>query len=139
MSPLFLLLLRACTTPVSVPPSFVSRSPNVNPFYVKFISGNIRVCQGCKGSLRLADYSVPLPPFDLAISRAERRQFRDNKGNLVTPRSEQAAHYRLSINCVKAVEPAFITQSLLVPHDVRPKLSAVHLHVLRTVLKVPDL
>ena len=56
------------TTPVSVPSSFVSRNPNVNPFYAKFISGNIRVCQGCKGSLCLADYSVPLPPFDLTIS-----------------------------------------------------------------------
>ena len=97
------------------------------------------VCQGCKGSLRLADYSVPLPPFDLTISRAERRQFRDNKGNLVTPLSEQAAHYHLSINCIKAVEPAFIPQSLLVPHDVHPKLNAIHLHVLRTVFKVPDL
>ncbi len=27
--------------------------------------------------LRLNDYSVPMPPFDLVVSRAERRQFRD--------------------------------------------------------------
>lgn len=91
------------TTPKSVPPVFVSQIPNVNPFYVNFISGNIRVCQGCKGSLHLADYTVPLPPFDLTISCVERQQFRDNKGNLVTlPRFEQAAHYHLSINCIKA-------------------------------------
>ena len=31
----------------STPPT-----PNVNPFYLKFIKGNIRVCQGCQGSLK---------------------------------------------------------------------------------------
>ena len=35
----------------SNPPSLPA---NPNPFYIKFISGNIRVCQGCKGSLQTA-------------------------------------------------------------------------------------
>ncbi len=92
----------ALTTP-GMPPS---PTPNINPFYIKFISGNIRVCQGCKGSLRLNDYSVPMPPFDLVVSRAERRQFRDSTGILVTPRSKQAVHYHLNIQCFRAVEPS---------------------------------
>ena len=31
----------------------VSPTPNINPFYVKFISRDIHVCQGCKGSLHM--------------------------------------------------------------------------------------
>ena len=99
-------------------------SPNVNPFYLKFIAGSIRVCQGCKGGLRMKDNSIPLPPFDVVIGRAERRQFRDSKGNLITPRSEQAAHYHLNLQCIKAVEPGFVPQSLTIPpmfyHNLLP-------------------
>ena len=38
--------------------------PNTNPFYVNAIKGNIRVCRGCRGSLKYLDGSVPAPPFD---------------------------------------------------------------------------
>ena len=51
--------------------------PNLNPFYVKFIYGNIRMCQGCRSPLRLTDGSIPAPPFDLVMARVERRTFRD--------------------------------------------------------------
>ena len=33
-------------------------APNVNPFYLKFIKGNIRVCQGCRGSLTLSRAAI---------------------------------------------------------------------------------
>ena len=60
MSPLATVVLQQPTNlrlssagqSASVP---VHTSPNVNPFYLKFIAGNIRVCQGCKGSLRMED------------------------------------------------------------------------------------
>ena len=58
-----------------LPPPLVSGNsshvPNVNPFYCKFLGGNIRVCRGCHGSLRTADSGIPPPPFDLVIARAE--------------------------------------------------------------------
>ena len=72
------------TLPQGMPPPLIrmdsssppapSDPPNVNPFYVKF--GNIRVCQGCKGSLRTTDNRVPTP-YDIAAARAENRLFRD--------------------------------------------------------------
>ena len=99
---------------------------NPNPFYVKFITGNIRTCQGCRGTLRTADGSIPTPPYDLAIARAERRQFRDSSGTLITPRKETAAHYHCRLECVIAVEPNFAPLSLNVPSDVYSRLSPVH-------------
>ena len=39
----------------------VSHSTNPNTFYLKFIQGNIRMCQGCRNSLRSVDGKVPPP------------------------------------------------------------------------------
>ena len=54
-------------TPPAPPTVLPANPPNVNQFYLKFIKGNIRVCQGCRGSLKTSDGAVPSPPFDLAV------------------------------------------------------------------------
>ena len=105
--------------------------PNTNPFYVKFMQGNIRMCQGCRSSLRSQDGSIPNPPFDAVIARAERRSFRDKNGVLITPRQEQTCHYHLRLDCVKAVEPTFVPLALQVPGDVLPSLTFIHREYLR--------
>ena len=114
-------------------PSTCSIQPNTNPFYVRFIQGNIRMCQGCRSSLRLQDGSIPVPPFDLVIARAERKTFRDKSGELVTPRQEQTCHYHLRLDCIRAVEPNFVPMALQVPQDVLPSLTNIHREYLRLV------
>lgn len=99
---------------------------NLNPFYMKFITGNIRTCQGCRSSLRVGNGQVPLPPHDLAIARAERRSFRNASGTLITPRKESNAHYHCRLECVKAVEPNFVSFSLRIPSDIHGQLKPVH-------------
>ena len=114
----------------------LSAQPNTNPFYVKFIVGNMRVCQGCRGNLKRLDGSVPAPPFDLCAARAERRSFRDSNGILITPQKEQPSHYHLNLSCIRVVAPTFVTSSLVVPPDVRPKLNVVHKEYLHLVFNV---
>ena len=100
---------------------------NPNPFYLKFITGNIRVCQGCKGSLRTSDNSIPPVPHDVCVARAEKRPYRDaSSGNLVTPSSYKAAHYHLALACIQSVEPTFMPTSLQIPTDVYGQLSQSH-------------
>ena len=94
------------------------------------------MCQGCKSTLRLSDSSVPPPPFDLAIGRSERRQFRDKNGTLVTPRQEQTCHYHLRLDCVISAEPTFVPKSLRIPHDIFPLLTIVHREYLRLVFQL---
>ena len=106
-----------------------SPQPNTNPFYVKFIVGNMRVCQGCRGNLKRLDGGIPAPPFDLCAARAERDSFRDSNGILITPQKEQPAHYHLNLNC-------FVSSSLFVPPDVQPKLNKVHKEYLHLVFNV---
>ena len=51
--------------------------------HTRFIQGDIRMCQGCRSR------SIPVPPFDMVIARAEQKSFRDKNGKLVTPCQEQ--------------------------------------------------
>ena len=108
------------------PPLIHTPQANVNPFYLKPLSGNIRVCQGCRGSLRLPNGSVPAPPFDIVVARMEKRSFRDSDGTLRTPMRPSAAHYHARLTCIRAVEPNFVASTLRVPADVSQFLTPQH-------------
>ena len=128
------------TSPLNIQPQVLSPSstsvPNTNPFYVRFIEGNIRKCQGCKGFLRDSNGGIPAPPFDVCTARAERRTFRDAAGFLRIPQREQPAHYHLNLSCIRAVSPGFVPASLVVPDDIRQTLNTVHTEYLRLVFGV---
>ena len=69
---------------------------NSNPFFVRFIAGNIRVCQDCRGSLRLSDGSVPSTPNNIVITHLERRQYFDKASGMWRyPQKETLNHYHL--------------------------------------------
>ena len=117
----------------NVAPDIVTNS---SPFFIRFIAGNIRMCQGCRSSLRSIDGGIPQPPFDLAIARFERRSYRDKNGELKTPVRDQAAHYHLNVSCVKAASPCFIPAKLVIPSDILSSLSATHKEYLRLMFGV---
>ena len=110
------------------PPPLISNLPpqNINPFYLKKLAGNIRICQGCRGSLRLADGMVPNPPYDVVIAHLEKRQFRDASGMLKIPAKHSAAHYHFCLACIRACDPNFLPTALHIPNDVAGLLSLQH-------------
>ena len=113
--------------------SMLSTSPpNTNPFYLKFITGNIRMCQGCRCSLH-SDGAIPAQPYDLTVARAERRSYRDSSGNLITPSKPTTSYYHCRVDCIQAAEPHFIPRSLRVPADIYSRLSPVHREYLLAV------
>ena len=105
---------------------------NTNPFFLRVIEGNIRMCQGCRTSLRNIDGSIPLAPYDFAIARFE-RSFRDKNGEIQSPMREQAVHYHLKLAYVMAICPDFVASHLLILSDVLGKLNTTHLEYLRLV------
>jgi len=50
VSEMYYASLKAASKVGSTFPSAPTVVPNVNPFYVWFVEGNIRICQGCKSS-----------------------------------------------------------------------------------------
>ena len=113
-------------TSSSLLPQSTGAIPNQNPFFLKFIAGNVRTCQGCKGTLRMANGKVPSPSYDLTIARAERRPYRNTLGTLVTPRKESNTYYHCRLECVRASEPSFVPFSLHISNDVHGKLIPIH-------------
>ena len=116
--------------PHMAPIEMPSASSNPNPFYLKFILGNIWTCQGCRGSLRASDSSIPAAPDDLCIARAEKRPYRDNSGVLVTPSTYKPSHYHAQLTCVRAAEPSFMPHSLSIPPDVSEQLTHEHKYII---------
>lgn len=112
-------------------------SPNMQRqghlFFVCFISGKIRICQGCRGSLRLPDGSVPCPPNDIVIVRLERRPYFDKtSGTWCYPQKETNSHYHLKLSCVVKTEPLFVPSTLQLPLELIECLTPVHLELLAT-------
>lgn len=126
---------------INIHPSFPGPSNSTkafypNPFFLRFIQGNIRMCQGCRTSLRTVDGCVPKPPFDLVVARFERRTFRDKNGELHTPLREQAVHYHLKPCCIRVVAPDFVPSNVTIPADVQPLLTPVHKEYLRLMFSM---
>ena len=111
------------TLPQSLPPPLIRMDPvspaGPNPFYVKFISGNIRVCQGCKGSLKTTDNRIPTHPFDIAAARSENRPFRDASGTLITPKRATTTVVHSAYKQLNLI----LLSSLVIPADMKLKLT----------------
>ena len=118
----------------SQPATFPYQPPNLspapslcNPFCLKFIQGNIQVCQRCKNALRTVNGIILPPSFNLTIARAERRSFRDSSGQIVTPTKETMCHYHCSLPCIQMMMPNFHPDALYISHEIIERLDAVHI------------
>ena len=67
-------------------------------------------CQGCKGSLRLDDNSIPPPPHDLIVSRLECRPFVTSEGTVKVPTKPNSSHYHFNVKCLTTADPNFSKQ-----------------------------
>ena len=132
------------TSPHSIPPAHnlvvprpvtphnlagTKKSPpeSSHPFFIHFIAGNIRTCQGCKNSVRLSDGSIPSPPHDIVVAHLEQRQYFDKKsGEWCYSSKSSNCHYHARLSCIVQVEPLFIPSSLQVPLELKQYLSNVH-------------
>ena len=115
--------------PIHYPAATINnlQQPNYNPFILKFITGNIRICQSCRSSLRKADGSTYQAPFDLCISRLEKRPFwHDPSKTWCSPSRESNAHYCVTVSCVQASCAFFVPSTLMVPPEICGKLNDIH-------------
>lgn len=106
---------------------------NYNPFVLKFIAGNIRICQSCRSSLCLTDGSVPFPPYDLCVSRLDKRPYwHESSRSWFSPTRESNLYYCAKLSCLQVSNPGFIGSSLVIPPDIVHQLSKIHRNYLTT-------
>lgn len=103
---------------MSQPPSGMQQQTfthEKNLFFVHFLVGNIHVCQGCRGSLKLPDGSIPSPSNDIVVACLERRPYFDkSSGMWCQPQKETNSHYNMKLSCVVKVELLFMPSTLQV-------------------------
>ena len=84
------------------------------------------ICQGCRGTVRAADGSIPEAPYNVVVARLEQRPFRDSTGVLKTLSRPSAAHYHVRLTCIRTADPNFVPNSLVIPGDVASILTLQH-------------
>jgi len=101
--------------------------PQSNPFFVKFLTKQIKVCQGCRSGYQrgLNGDALP-PPYDIVIGHFERQQYSYQVTGITRLSRETCAHYHAFPQCILAKFPNFQPTELSIPNEVLLKLNATH-------------
>ena len=115
-----------------VPCPIPESESSAKPFVLKIKTNQIRVCQSCR-----KDYNGPNDTMGLVVARAERRLV----SNLVTRTQflgrESNSHYHLHMSCLKLAKPSFTGEELVMPDEIKSKLTAFQKVYLITCIQVP--
>ena len=97
-----------------------STSPDSSPFTLAFITGNIRVCRGCRQR-----YPKPaLAPLNLCVRHQEWQQFSGPSGDPQTRYGN--VYYHCNIPCIRARWPQFNSSMLHIPPTILVQLLPSH-------------
>ena len=113
----------------SVPPPLIpcNTSPaNDSPFTLAFISGNIRVCRGCRQRF----VKPPSPPHDLCVRHQEWQEFTPVGGSFPQHRYGNV-YYHCNLPCILARCASFSPDQLDIPVSVLVRLLPVHTAFIR--------
>ena len=102
-------------------------SYNYQPFEVKFLTGHIKICAGCRqGYTRGRDGKSLPPPDDLCLVHKEQHWYYNVVNNRQQLSSLSNVHYHLDVSCVKLRYPEFNPLTVQIPPNVRAHLQPSH-------------
>ena len=107
-------------------PSFVQQ-----PFRIGFVTGNISVCNRCKGKY----HKESGPPHDLCVQHEEWRTFTPS-GSTTQQSRFGNVYYHCNVPCICAVWPSFVPSSIVVSPSIQTKLDGVHKQWLHTAFNI---
>ena len=94
------------------------------PYLLKFLTKQIRVCAGCRLGY-CNDPEIPPPPYNICIAHEETRQITNpHTGSPFATKT--VTHYHANPDCIWMKDPKFIPQSLQIPPDVDARLQQEH-------------
>ncbi len=110
------------TLPQSLIPEFSAK-----PFFVKFLTKQIKVCQGCRGGYQRSVDGSSLPaPYDIIVGHRDHQQFQDRVTGLTRFSKETCLHFHANPRCILLKYPTFNPTSLQIPPAVLERLCGIH-------------
>ena len=100
---------------------------------MKFLTKQIKVCQGCRGGYyRNIDGSSLPPPHDIIVGHFDHQEYHDQLTGLSRVSRESCLHFHLYLPCILAKYPTFQAHfHMQVPSAVMTKLKDAHKQFLR--------
>ena len=98
-----------------------------NPFVIKFLQANVKVCAGCprpNNSFR-ANEVEPLPPYNIVICHKEIRTWKEN-GEIRQSPTLQNTYYHADMSCIRKNNPDFVNSMIVIPTSVKKELKPEH-------------
>ena len=94
------------------------QSPANQPYYLKCLTNQIKVCAGCR-----LGYSNRNPPYDICVVHRESRNILNplTKQNMNVPVN---VHYHATIQCIMIKDQAFEPTKVVIPDSLKQKFSA---------------
>ncbi len=113
--------------------TFPSQTGSNNPFILKAKSPRIHICQVCR-----RNYDGPNDTMQLVAARAERRLVSNITTGCQFLSKESNSHYHVNLNCLKGAPPTFTGNDLIIPDDVKSKLTILQKVYLHICIQVPQ-
>ena len=115
-------LLHATSTIVGTPhPSVTSFQPHgIEPYFVKMLTKQIRICAGCRLGFN-NEKAIPPSPYNICIGHEEVQQITPSSGK--TPfTTKTIAHYHANPSCIWMKNASFMPESIQIPPGVHEQL-----------------
>lgn len=110
-----------------------SEANDRNPFLLKFLVSNVKVCAGCprpNNSFRGHQLVDLPPPYNIVICHKEIRQWREN-GEIRQSPTAQNTYYHADVACIRKNNPTFEKSMVVIPPSVKKDLKHEHKLYLR--------
>ena len=102
--------------------------PDNQPFEVKFLTGYIKICAGCRNGYARSPNGKALsaPLLDLCLVHKEQHVYYSVVNNRQQLSSPSNVHYHVDVRCVRLRYPDFNPLAVQIPPDVRMRLQPAH-------------
>ena len=94
------------------------------PYVLKFLTRQIRVCAGCRLGYCNTE-KVPAPPYNICVAHEETRQL-TNSHTGIPFTTKTLAHYHANPYCMWMKDSTFRPECLHIPQDVDQELQHEH-------------
>jgi hypothetical protein len=101
----------ATTSYLSTPYFSVFQPHGSQPYYIKMLTKQIRVCAGCRFGYN-NDIFIPNSPYNIVIAHEEPRQVTPKSGDVAPFTTKSTVHYHANPSCIWTKDQSFVPENI---------------------------